>query len=265
MREISGPIFSIETLSNDLIALGLKQGMSIIVHSSFKALGHVIGGPVSVILALENILTENGSILMPTFTESLCDPSTEENYYPERYWPAVRDQLPIFKADLTPTDRSIGIIPEIFRKQDGTVRSSHPHLSFAAWGSQKHLLVDNHSFNFALGEGSPLARLYDLRGYVLLLGAPLDANTSLHLSEYRLSDSKKKSKQWDVCLLQEGKRIWTHYDDIENECSDFPVILNDYIKKNLPHSKGIVGNSDSYLLPQRSLVDFGTVWMMENR
>jgi aminoglycoside 3-N-acetyltransferase len=81
-HQISGTIFSTETIAKDLEKLGLRAGMHVIVHSSYKSLGHVIGGPAAVILALEKVVTESGTILMPTFTESLCDPSTEENFYP---------------------------------------------------------------------------------------------------------------------------------------------------------------------------------------
>jgi aminoglycoside 3-N-acetyltransferase len=144
-QPISGEIFSIQSLMDDLCELGLQAGMHVIVHTSYKSLGHVIGGPSAVILALENVLTPEGTLLMPTFTEHLCDPSTAENKYPEEYWQQVRDNLPIFQPDLTPTTKSIGIVPETFRKQDGVLRSSHPHLSFAAWGKFARELIYNHS------------------------------------------------------------------------------------------------------------------------
>jgi aminoglycoside 3-N-acetyltransferase len=202
---------------------------------------------------------------MPTFTEHICDPSTEENEYPEQYWEQVRDNLPVFQPDLTPTTKSIGIVPELFRKQNGVVRSLHPHLSFAAWGKFANELVCNHSFHYALGEGSPLARLYELQGYILLLGAPLDSNTSLHLAEYRVPNQMKKSKRWDVCLQINGGRTWTHYEDIENNCEDFPHIFIDYMKADCPFREGKVGNARCLLIPQTQLVDYGVEWMMKNR
>ncbi len=264
-KQISGTIYSTESIAEDLESLGLKAGMDVIVHSSFKSMGHVIGGPAAVILALEKVVTENGTLLMPTFTENLCDPATEENYYPEAYREQVRAHLPVYQADLTPTTRSIGILPETFRKQDGTRRSSHPHLSFTAWGKKAEYLISNHSFHYALGEDSPIARLYDLKGYILMLGAPLDSITSLHLAEYRLPEERKKAKQWAACILQEGKRVWTHYDDIENECADFPHIFLAYMEEKHPYQHGKVGSADCYLVSQPRLVDFGVKWMIRNR
>jgi aminoglycoside 3-N-acetyltransferase len=264
-QQISGEICSVQSMTDDLHRLGLQAGMHVIVHTSYKSLGHVIGGPSAVILALENILTQEGTLLMPTFTEHLCDPSTEENEYPREYWEQVRNNLPVFQPDLTPTTKSIGIVPELFRKQNGVVRSSHPHLSFAAWGKFARELVCNHSFHYALGEGSPLARLYELEGYILLLGAPLDSNTSLHLAEYRVPDSMKKPRRWDVCMLINGTRTWTYYEDIENDCGDFPNILMDYMKEDCLFREGKVGNAQCFLIPQPQLVDYGVEWMMKNR
>ncbi|XXY65448.1 AAC(3) family N-acetyltransferase [Sorangium sp. So ce291] len=43
----------------------------------------------------------------------------------------------------------------------------------------------NHSLSYDLGEGSPLARIHELDGWVLLLGVGRGNNTSLHLAEHR--------------------------------------------------------------------------------
>jgi aminoglycoside 3-N-acetyltransferase len=202
---------------------------------------------------------------MPTFTEQLCDPSTTENEYPQKYWNQVRANLPVFQPDLTPTTKSIGIVPELLRKQNGCVRSSHPHLSFAAWGKFANELVGNHSFHYALGEGSPIARLYEVEGSILLLGAPLNSNTSLHLAEYRVPASMKKAKRWDVCLLVNGMRTWTHYEDIENDCEDFPSILMAYMETSGPFQRGKVGKAECFLVPQTKLVDYAIEWMTQHR
>ena len=46
-------------------------------------------------------------------------------------------------------------------------------------------LTGEHDLENIFGEGSPLSKLYDLDGYILLIGVDHSANTSLHLAEYR--------------------------------------------------------------------------------
>src|SRR5690349_7103098 len=58
-------------------------------------------------------------------------------------------------------------------------------VSFAAWGRHALPITANHALDYGLGEHSPLARLYDLDGSVLLLGVGYERRTSLHLAEYR--------------------------------------------------------------------------------
>lgn len=52
MEEIQGDLNTVETLASDFRKLGVTEGMTLLLHSSFKSLGQwVAGGPVSVILA----------------------------------------------------------------------------------------------------------------------------------------------------------------------------------------------------------------------
>jgi aminoglycoside 3-N-acetyltransferase len=183
---------TVESLKKDLTALGVKPGMVLLVHSSLSAIGWVCGKSVAVIEALESVLTSNGTLVMPTHSGELSEPSYWQHPpVPEAWWQTIRDTMPAFQSDLTPT-RSMGIIPETFRKQTGVLRSYHPQVSFAAWDKYAKEITENHGLEYSLGEHSPLARLYDLHGYVLLLGVGHGNNTSLHLAEYRANYSSKK-------------------------------------------------------------------------
>src|SRR5690242_8802 len=76
MREFPA---TVPSLVVDLAKLGVKTGMTLVVHSSLKALGEVNGGPVAVILALEEMLGVDGALVMPTFTADNSEPANWQN------------------------------------------------------------------------------------------------------------------------------------------------------------------------------------------
>jgi aminoglycoside N3'-acetyltransferase len=54
-----------------LLDLGLKRGDHAVVHSSLSSLGHVEGGAEAVIVALEEALTPDGTLVMATYSGGL--------------------------------------------------------------------------------------------------------------------------------------------------------------------------------------------------
>ena len=258
---------TVESLQADFKALGIKKGMVLLVHSSLSAMGWVCGGPVAVIIALQKVLGETGTLVMPTHSTDLSDPSQWENPpVPESWWRTIRETMPAYDPDLTPT-RSMGKIVETFRKQKGVLRSTHPQSSFCAIGPQASHIVSNHSLAFGFGEHSPLARIYDLNGFVLLLGVGHSSNTSIHLAEYRADFPTKCVVQEGAPVSQAGSRTWTTFEDINVDDSDFDRLGADFLrsddKKLVQHGK--VAIADCQLMPQRAIVDFAVDWFEKNR
>jgi len=263
-KSIDGPV-TIPQLVADFQNLGLKNGMILLVHSSLSSLGWVSGGPAAVILALEEVLGEEGTLVMPTHSGDLSDPGLWENPpVPEDWHQKIRDTMPAFQKDLTPT-RGMGALPESFRKQDGTLRSSHPHFSFAARGPKAKYITENHSLHFGLGEESPLGAVYRLGGSILLLGVGHANNTSLHLAEVRANFRGKKEQVQGAPIIVNGKRKWVEQRDLELNEDDFPEIGLAYQKEGGELVKGQVGYGEAILLPQKPLVDFAVEWMGTHR
>ncbi len=265
--EITKTPATIESMMKDLRALGLKPGMVVLVHSSLSAMGWVCGGAVAVIAALQGVLGSSGTLAMPAHSPGLSEPGKWENPpVPESWWSIIRENMPAYDPDLTPT-HAMGIVAETFRKQKGVLRSSHPQVSFCACGPRALHIVDDHTLAFGLGEHSPLSRIYDLHGFVLLLGASHGSNTSMHLAEYRASFPTRKVVREGAPVYTSGSRQWATFDEVEPDSSDFYRIGEDFLKSDAGSvvRSGKVGLADCQLMPQRDVVDFAVGWLEENR
>lgn len=251
-----------ESLASDLRALGLASGMTVIVHSSLSAIGWVSGGSVAVVHALVDVLTPDGTLVMPTHTGDLSDPSFWQNPpVPETWWSIIRDTMPAFEPEVTPT-RGMGRIVETFRTWPGTLRSSHPQASFAAWGQHAEFITARHELDNSLGEQSPLARIYDRDGYVLLVGVPYGNNTSFHLGEYRAAGGRRIVQGAPV--IENGQRVWKTINDIDWDADCFEALGVDF-EHAYSVKMGQVGSATTRLFAQRAAVDFAAKWIGEKR
>lgn len=110
-----------------------------------------------------------------------------------------------------------------------------------------------------------MARLYDVDGWVLLLGVGHERNTSLHLSEYRAEWPSKKYAPQGAPVMVDGERRWIEFEDLDWNEDDFAEIGKAFEAATDEVSIGKVAQAESRLMRQRPLVDFGVQWMEQNR
>jgi len=255
---------TIQSLKNDFTALGVKKGDILLVHSSLSQLGWTVGGSISVIDALIGVIEIKGTLIMPAFSSGNTDPKGwQYPPVPKEWYQIIREQMPPFHVDKAPT-RGMGSIAETFRKYPGVLRSNHPVSSFSAWGKYAQYITQDHNLQYDLGEGSPLARIYELDGRVLLLGVDHSSNTSIHLAEYRSEYKEKYYKPQGSSILVENERQWAQWEELNMITDDFESLGREFeTRVGIVPKK--VGLAEARLFSQRDLVDFAVDWIRKNR
>lgn len=264
VEQVENPV-TVDRIAADLRELGVEAGETLVVHAALSELGWVAGGPQAVIDALQRVVTAEGTLVMPTHSTQYSDPSVwSDPPVPDHWVEQIREGMPPFRPEVTPT-RGMGAVAECFRTYPETVRSRHPLYSFAALGSDADGVVADHPFDNAIGEDSPLARVYEREGRVLMLGTDYETNTSLHLAEYR-GDFAKEQVSEGAPILRDGERTWVEWDDIEVSSEDFSEVGSEFEREcSGSVVQGEVGVATVKLVDQPALVDFAAGWFSENR
>lgn len=244
--------------------VGVQQGQDVMVHTSLSSLGFVCGGAQILIEALLECVGEDGTIMMPTQSWKNLDPEAGVHWEePKEWWQTIRDNWPAYHKDITPTN-TMGAVAEMFRKWPGTLRSDHPARSVAAYGKNAAYFTENHDLSNIFGEGSPIGKLYEMDGYVLLIGVGYDKNTSLHLADVRAKYPGKHITKESSAIMQDGKRVWKTYETLYVDGEDFEQIGLAF-ESCCKVTKIVLGNGVLTFMRQRELVDFAVKWIEENR
>lgn len=243
---------------------GVSKGQVIMVHTSLSSLGYVCGGAQVIIEALLESIGAEGTIMMPTQSWKNLDPDAGVHWeVPEEWWQIIRDNWPAYDKEITPTN-TMGAVAEMFRRWPGVLRSDHPARSVAAKGKYAEYLTAGHDLSNIFGEDSPIGRLYELDGHVLLIGVGYDKNTSLHLADVRAKYPGKHNSTEYSAIMENGQRVWKEYKTLYVDGEDFNQI-GEAFEKECNVKRVLLGNGSIAFMRQRALVDFAVSWIEENR
>lgn len=257
-------LLNYETLLKALAAAGVSKGHTLIVHTSLSQMGFVIGGEETVIRALLTLVGEEGTIMMPSQTWKNLDPSKGVHWLePQEWWDDIRHHWPAYDKKVTPAI-GMGVVARMFCTWPGVERSDHPARSFAAVGKHARYLTSHHDLSNIFGVGSPLHKLYELDGYILLLGVGYDKNTSLHLSEIQADFKSKAFTTEHSAMTVDGQRQWVAYETQDVDDADF-LQLGQAYDEAVHMKKHLVGDATVRYIRQRSLVDFSKEWFEHHR
>jgi aminoglycoside 3-N-acetyltransferase len=146
-NESNQSVITKSRLISDLRKLGVGPGQLVMLHSSVKAIGWVVGGPDTVLDALQELLTDEGTLM------KLVGWEDDPYHLPE--WPSEKqraylEECPVFNPAISRAQRKWSILNEYLRTRPGALRSSHPEASFAAIGRLAQYIIESHPWELRL-------------------------------------------------------------------------------------------------------------------
>lgn len=227
-----------DELVHQLRSLGVRPGAVLVVHTAFSRVGPAAGGPVGLIEALRAALGARGTLVMPAMAD---------------------DDIHAFDPAGSPC-RTMGVVADTFWRLPDVLRANSPH-AFAALGPQAREITRDQPVEVPHGPDSPVGRVHDLDGHVLLLGVGHEANTTLHLAE-NLAGVRYRRRA-AATVLVEGRVRRCEYDEVDHCCENFGI-MDGWLDSAGLQSRGTVGYGEARLARSRDLVRVAITHLKEN-
>lgn len=157
-----------------LTASGIRPSDTLMVHSNFQPEHGFDGSPLDLADALAELVGEEGNLLMVSipFRGSAYDYLAQGKRF-----------------DVRKTLSMMGLVTEMFRRREGTLRSLHPtHPVLACGKDARWLLADHERCLHACGAGSPFEKLHRLNGKILFFDVSFQSITFFHYVEDLLAE-----------------------------------------------------------------------------
>jgi aminoglycoside N3'-acetyltransferase len=222
-------MITIPEIVSQLRALGVSQGDVLLVHTSFRAVRPVEGGPAGLIEALRTALGPAGTLVMPSWTDD--------------------DDSP-FDPATTPAAGDLGVTADTFWRMPGVRRANHFFACAAVGPAAEYILSDPLPLPPHRLE-SPVGRVHELDGQVLLLGVNHDADTTIHLAELLAGVPYRVPNHCTV--LENGRAVRIDYGENDHCCLRFSF-ADDWLRERGLQREGPVGHAHARLVRARDVV-----------
>src|SRR6266511_3845188 len=181
-------MLTFEKLVEGFRELGVEEGDTLLVHSSYKSFGEVEGGPQTVIRALDAALGTQGTLIMPTF-----------NFDFNKGVP----------WDVRTTPSKMGVLTELVRKDPRAKRVFHPFYSFAILGQRAEML-GSMRYKSSYERNSVFGKLRDLDGKIMVIGLSYtNSMTFFHHIEQMEGVDYRFLKQFTGEVTDENGKTYT--------------------------------------------------------
>jgi aminoglycoside 3-N-acetyltransferase len=233
-------MLTFDTLVESFCKLSVEEGDTLLVHSSYKSLGAVDGGPQIVINALEAVLGAEGTLIMPTF-----------NFDFNRGVP----------WDVRTTPSKMGVLTELVRVDPRARRVFHPFYSFAILGKRAEMLGNLH-YKSSYERNSVFGKLRDLDGKIMVIGLSYtNSMTFFHHIEQMEGVNYRFLKQFTGEVTDENGKTYTDTFEMLVRDLDKGVITEVNPMGELMEKAGIIkvgkiGEADVKLMKANDVYEF---------
>ena len=221
-----------KTLTQNFLELGVKPGGVLLVHTSFSKIKPIEGGPLGLISALRSALGSDGTLVMPSMS-----------YDDDHPFDKTKSPCP-----------EMGIVADTFWRLPDVLRSDNNH-AFAAVGRLAEKIVAPHPMDVPHGLASPVGRVYEMDGQVLLLGVDHGSNTTIHLCENLAGVRYRRAKY--ITVLKDGQPTRFDYREIDHCCQNF-ALVDGWLDEKQNQRHGRIGNGETRLMRSRDIVNVVT-------
>ncbi|MHB8997243.1 MAG: AAC(3) family N-acetyltransferase [Armatimonadota bacterium] len=231
-----------EDVAAGVRSIGVGPGDLVMFHSSLSSIGHVVGGPNTVIEGFLQAVAPDGTVAVPTL-----------------WWNGTQD-LKEWDYDNSPSYP--GIITETFRQRPDSIRSNNPTHSVSAIGPRATELTADHGKyglrpcmygDGAFAEASPWQRFYDWNAHYCFLGVDFTVNTEAHyiqclLIEWALQQAPAEKRESLLSRVSRWQSIVDYYNDTQAGRTPKPFMWPSFSFKEMGEH-----------LAELGLVRFGTI------
>jgi len=234
-----------EELVRQLEQLNCPSGKIVLLHTSYRLVGSVDGGPQGLLDVLVDYFTRDGGLL--------CIPA--------HTWHNLGKEITL---DMGSDDTCVGVLSRLALQDRRGIRSENPTHSMVVFGDRARaleLIKDEPELIYPTGPQSCYGKICTEGGYVLLIGVTHNRSTCLHAAEEILGIPNRMAKKPCFATVRRlsgdvvCREIYMHDNDKNVEIS------TRYVKYDTPFryhgciTDGFLGNAPVQLCDARKMMD----------
>ncbi len=235
--------YSKEDIIRQLEAMNAPRDKMVMLHSSLRAIGKVAGGAEGLLdILIEYFTKEGGLLCIPTHT-----------------WHNLDREITL---DMKSDDTCLGAFSSVAIRDGRGYRTESPTHSVVIFGDRKKAEEAAKGEVFAKTPTAPetvYGKLYELSGYVLLVGVAQNRNTYLHTVDEMLKiPNRMENKAIPVAIKKENgdvvkRELSLFFTDYTEDISDRFIKYDTPFRYHGCITDGFLGNAPCQLCDARKM------------